>query len=220
VSAPVTLAIVTAGPVAAALISDRGEFSSTTDLQALSGALRCVLAALADAGAALDDVGLVAVCTGPGSFTGLRIGVALAKSIAQARELPMVGVSSYDIVDFCVAAYPRAALVEGKRDFFYARLASGPSGAPAFASGSRASLEDALATYAAASLADVLPGEQALRVARIGRSAEGTALGWQGIDIDYGGRPNAVVNWERRQGAKQGTGQGGGAANASNLEPR
>src|SRR5690348_17957267 len=52
-------------------------------------------------------------------------------------------------------------------------------------------------------LADLSAGEQALRIARIARrAAAGGAGGWQGVDIDYGGRPNAVVNWERRRLAR------------------
>lgn len=38
----------------------------------------------------------VAVSTGPGSYTGLRIGVALAKGIAAVRDLPLIGISSLD----------------------------------------------------------------------------------------------------------------------------
>lgn len=38
----------------------------------------------------------VATCTGPGSYTGLRIGVALAKGVAAAANLPLIGVSSLD----------------------------------------------------------------------------------------------------------------------------
>lgn len=41
-----------------------------------------------------DDVERIAVGTGPGTFTGLRIGIATARALAQARGLPIVGVST------------------------------------------------------------------------------------------------------------------------------
>jgi tRNA threonylcarbamoyladenosine biosynthesis protein TsaB len=40
----------------------------------------------------------LAVCAGPGSYTGLRIGVAFAKGVAGARDLPLVGMSTLDIL--------------------------------------------------------------------------------------------------------------------------
>jgi len=46
-------------------------------------------AVLRDAGAALDDVTALVVSDGPGSFTGLRIGAAVAKALVQARGLPL-----------------------------------------------------------------------------------------------------------------------------------
>lgn len=197
------LSIATAGPVGAAVISDDAEHVVTTSELALSGALRCVRDALAAAGASIDAIALVAVCTGPGSFTGLRIGVALAKSIAQARDLPVIGVSSYDVVDEDTrnAAYPRIALVEGKRDFYYMRTIGDAAATPSFKSGTRAELGAAFAGATARDLADIPAGEQALRIARIARrrAAGGDPGGWQAVDIDYGGRPNAVVNWEQRR---------------------
>ena len=43
-----------------------------------------------------DDVGLLACAVGPGSFTGVRIGVALVKGIAFGKNIPCVSVSTLD----------------------------------------------------------------------------------------------------------------------------
>jgi len=59
----------------------------------LAPALRNMLAA---SDASMDDLIGVGVSTGPGSYTGLRIGVALAKGIAAARNLPLVGMTTLD----------------------------------------------------------------------------------------------------------------------------
>ncbi len=44
----------------------------------------------------IDDLSSLAVSTGPGSFTGLRIGVAMAKGLAAYHALPLIGVSALD----------------------------------------------------------------------------------------------------------------------------
>ncbi|MEJ2262681.1 MAG: tRNA (adenosine(37)-N6)-threonylcarbamoyltransferase complex dimerization subunit type 1 TsaB [Anaerolineales bacterium] len=53
---------------------------------------------LAHSGLKVSDLSALAVATGPGSFTGLRIGMALAKGISLARHLPLIGVPTLDVL--------------------------------------------------------------------------------------------------------------------------
>ena len=52
------------------------------------------------AGVDLAEIGVVAVDIGPGLFTGMRVGIASAKAIAQALRLPIIGISSLDLLAF------------------------------------------------------------------------------------------------------------------------
>jgi tRNA threonylcarbamoyladenosine biosynthesis protein TsaB len=72
----------------------------------------------------LCDVGIVAVDVGPGLFTGLRVGVAAAKAMAQALRLPMVGLSSLDLLAFPVRHTRRliAAVIDARRGEVYSGL--------------------------------------------------------------------------------------------------
>jgi tRNA threonylcarbamoyladenosine biosynthesis protein TsaB len=51
---------------------------------------------LEDAGLDWDSIDRIAVGVGPGTFTGLRIGVAVARALAQARQIPLVGISTLE----------------------------------------------------------------------------------------------------------------------------
>jgi len=72
-----------------------------------------------------EDVARIAVTTGPGGFTGLRIALSYAKSLAFARDLPLVGVSSYDVVEPDEVAPPLAAFVSGRAGLACVRLRLG-----------------------------------------------------------------------------------------------
>lgn len=52
--------------------------------------------ALKTSNLSLDNIDLLACCVGPGSFTGVRIGIATVKAFSDAKNLPVVGVSSLE----------------------------------------------------------------------------------------------------------------------------
>jgi tRNA threonylcarbamoyladenosine biosynthesis protein TsaB len=65
----------------------------------------------------------VAAAKGPGSFTGLRVGLSAAKGIAYSRGIPLIGVSSLDAIASSVncGAIPVCAMIASRRDeVFYA----------------------------------------------------------------------------------------------------
>ena len=53
---------------------------------------------LADAGQTYDAIDRIAVTTGPGSFTGVRVGLAAARGLSLAMEQPVVGVLTTDVL--------------------------------------------------------------------------------------------------------------------------
>ncbi len=69
---------------------------------------------------------LVAVDIGPGSFTGLRVGVAFAKGMAQALSIPVVGVRQTEAVARPLAWWPGrvAVWIHDRREFVYVAWAS------------------------------------------------------------------------------------------------
>ena len=58
-----------------------------------------------------QELSALAVACGPGSFTGLRIGVAFAKGLAAARALPLVGITTQDILAAAQPPCPGHALL-------------------------------------------------------------------------------------------------------------
>jgi len=76
---------------------------------------------MAQAGYQISDLDGVAVAIGPGSFTGLRVGLAAAKGICWATGLPLAGVSSLMAIAHCanVAAGQLLAVKDARRDEFY-----------------------------------------------------------------------------------------------------
>lgn len=86
----------------------------------------------------LDQVGLsfrnlggVAVSLGPGLYSGMRVGVASAKALAQAMSVPIVGMGSLDILAYEVRYAPKTicAVLDARRnEVFHAFYRSSPGG--------------------------------------------------------------------------------------------
>jgi tRNA threonylcarbamoyl adenosine modification protein YeaZ len=87
-----------------------------------------VLAALADAGLTVDDLGAVVVGCGPGPFTGLRVGMATAAAYGHALGIPVHGVCSLDAIGIESAATTAEVLVvtdARRREVYWARYRDG-----------------------------------------------------------------------------------------------
>lgn len=79
----------------------------------------------------LADVGAIAVDIGPGLFTGLRVGVATAKALAQALRVPVIPISSLDLLAYPARFTDRviAAVIDARRgELFSALYRSVPGG--------------------------------------------------------------------------------------------
>jgi tRNA threonylcarbamoyladenosine biosynthesis protein TsaB len=91
--------------------------------------LSLVAEALDGAGWRWEDVERIAVGTGPGTFTGLRIGVATARALGQARAIPVVGVSTLEALAVAALATGRervlTVLDARRREVFAAHWRAG-----------------------------------------------------------------------------------------------
>jgi tRNA threonylcarbamoyladenosine biosynthesis protein TsaB len=109
------------------VVAERVSFDGPAHSQLL---LPFVHAILAEAGASWDDVATVAVGLGPGAFTGLRIGIATARALAQADGAAgLAGVPTLAALALALASAPEAApgralvpLIDGRRREVFAAV--------------------------------------------------------------------------------------------------
>jgi len=118
----------------------------------------------------LDEVGVVAVDVGPGLFTGLRVGIATAKALAQALRVPMIGLSSLDLLAYPVRSTRRliAAVIDARRgEVFVAYYRQVPGGVQRLGAPALTRAEDVAGELEARGEECLLVGDGALRYADV-----------------------------------------------------
>ena len=179
----------------------------------------------------LQEMGAVAVDIGPGLFTGLRVGVAAGKALSHARRLPMIGVSSLDLLAFPLRHSHRrivCALDAGRGEVFHASYRQSPGGVQRITEPMVASPEDLAADLEVTDDEVLLAGDGALRyheafvdLRRIEMADHGEAYPLAGSLVQlaharalreefvspieltpmYLRKPDAEINWTTRDGA-------------------
>ena len=134
----ILLAIDTAAPrLQLALLRDTDRIDTLVEDMATGQAERLFPALaelLARTGTTYADLTCITVTTGPGSFTGLRIGLSAARGLALALNIPVLGIPSLLALSLSAQCDPVAVLLDARRDEAYFQAFSGPGiaiGAPA-----------------------------------------------------------------------------------------
>ncbi len=98
-----------------------GEYTNRPDITHSRRLLGSIDQLLENAGISWDDIDGLAISLGPGSFTGLRIGMAAVKGIAMATGLPLVGVPTLDglAVQCCGLDKPVCCLLDARKKQVY-----------------------------------------------------------------------------------------------------
>ena len=86
---------------------------------------------LESSGTDIKNISVAAVSTGPGSFTGLRVGLSAAKGIAYSMKIPLIGIPGIDALASSIpyTEVPVCAMITSRRDeAFYAFFKRGEDG--------------------------------------------------------------------------------------------
>ena len=91
---------------------------------AASHGMRAVRQVLDEVGCGLKDLDAIAVLHGPGSFTGVRVGVAMAKGLSEASGIGLIPLSRLDVLRAMRPEAAFAALDAGRGEFYLGSAAA------------------------------------------------------------------------------------------------
>jgi tRNA threonylcarbamoyladenosine biosynthesis protein TsaB len=179
----------------------------------------------------MREISAVAVDIGPGLFTGLRVGIATAKAVAQALRVPMLGISSLDLLAFPVRWSNRVIVpvIDARRgEVFTAFYRQVPGGVQRLSSPALMTPDDLASELLARPEDHLLVGDGALRYAATLTSVGDVEIGTPGdaypsaaslvelahpraireefvqpweLEPLYLRRSDAEINWDRRESA-------------------
>lgn len=89
-----------------------------------------IKAVIEEAGVKPGDISGVAVSSGPGSFTGLRIGMSAAKTLAQVWGVPIIGISTLDALSYSLGGHVNLVcpLLNARKNEVYTSVYDGSDG--------------------------------------------------------------------------------------------
>ncbi|WP_419926993.1 tRNA (adenosine(37)-N6)-threonylcarbamoyltransferase complex dimerization subunit type 1 TsaB [Candidatus Poriferisocius sp.] len=132
----------------------------------------------------LRDVGCVAVDLGPGLYTGLRVGISSAMAMAYALGVPMIGVSSLDLLAFAVRHANRlivAAIDARRNELFHAFYRQVPGGVQRVSEPQVGTPDDLASELLAAGEEVLLVGDGARRYSEVFAGLQKTDIAEQGL---------------------------------------
>ena len=89
-----------------------------------SGFMPALHALMESANVGMEEIQTIAVAIGPGSFTGMRVGLAMAKGMTQGLKIPIIGVSSLEALASQViyANYPICPIIDSRKGEVFTAL--------------------------------------------------------------------------------------------------
>ncbi len=78
-----------------------------------------ISSALDEAGLGVSDLDFIAVVVGPGSFTGIRIGIAAAKGLAAGAGVPLMPLTAFDLVAYNVESENFCVAIDAAHSHYY-----------------------------------------------------------------------------------------------------